>query len=121
MYSRLFITTLFYRWEKLKIVQKARDYTNLSRVLENEGRFSKAVEVFDEAGKRFEALEKAKKFEQEEFILEENFRSKELASKYVKIINSQKRRKNGSEFSVFRSSIELSNRIRNSLDVKKRG
>ena len=77
-----------------KLYKKARDYTNLSRVLENEGRFSKAVEVFDEAGKRFEALEKAKKFEQEEFILEENFRSKELASKYVKIINSQKRRKN---------------------------
>ena len=65
-----------------KLYKKARDYTNLSRVLENEGRFSKAVEVFDEAGKRFEALEKAKKFEQEEFILEENFRSKELASKY---------------------------------------
>ena len=44
-----------------KLYKKARDYTNLSRVLENEGRFSKAVEVFDEAGKRFEALEKAKK------------------------------------------------------------
>ena len=74
--------------------KKARDYSNLSRLLENEGRFSRAVEVFDEAGKRFEALEKAKKFEQEEFTLEESFRSKELASKYVKSINSQKRRKN---------------------------
>ena len=85
-----------------KLYKKARDYTNLSRVLENEGRFSKAVEVFDEAGKRFEALEKAKKFEQEEFILEENFRSKELASKYVKIINSQKMSRKKKWVGIFR-------------------
>ena len=88
--------------------KKARDYSNLSQLLENEGSFSEAVKVFDEAGKRFEALEQAKRFEQEEYALEENFRSKELASKYAKSLMSLKKTRNEELIIVVRYlSLEL--------------
>ena len=79
--------------------ENAKDYSNLSRLLENEERFSEAVEVFDKVGKRFEALEKAKTLEQSGFTLKENFTSKELASKYVK---TQKRIRNEEFIKVVR-------------------
>ena len=82
--------------------ENAKDYSNLSRLFENEERFSEAVGVFDKVGKRFEALEKAKAFEQSGFTLKENFTSKELASKYVKMILTQKRRRNEELIKVVR-------------------
>ena len=77
-----------------KIYRKTRDYENLTRVLEKEQKYSEVVAEWDKIDKRFDALEKAKEYEMNGYVLDKNMCAKELASKYAKLIFAQKKRRN---------------------------
>ena len=77
-----------------KIYRRARDCENLTRVLEKEQKYSEVVAEWDKIGKRLKALEKANEYEMKGYALEKNVCARELASKYIKLLFTLKKRPN---------------------------